>query len=130
MCTGESCEDNRFEIIKKAKDYLLEYTNIESRPEEMAVIDNILFRLWQCGWLKQFEKECLIVDILEDYRVKEKIIGYILKNKNFAKGYSSSKSDPHEFIFKNIDFQEDLLLNQPIDELIKIAQFIKFRKKL
>ena len=44
-------EDERFELISKAKAELLEATNIESSPEEMAVIDNILFRFWQMGWL-------------------------------------------------------------------------------
>lgn len=47
----EVCNDNRFEIIKAAKQRLIEATNIESRPEEMAVLDSILFRLWQMGWL-------------------------------------------------------------------------------
>lgn len=49
----ESCGDDRFELIGKAKARLLEATNIEMRPDEMAVIDNILFRCWQMGWLDQ-----------------------------------------------------------------------------
>lgn len=49
--------DNRFEIIAKAKEHLLRATNIEDAPEEMAVIDNILFRCWQMGWLKKYEEE-------------------------------------------------------------------------
>lgn len=56
MSGREICGDNRFEIIEKAKKYLLENTNIETSPNEMAVIDNILFRCWQCGWLDHFEK--------------------------------------------------------------------------
>lgn len=52
----EICDDNRFKIIQKAKDHLLERTNIESSPEEMEVLDNFLFRCWQMGWLKQYEK--------------------------------------------------------------------------
>lgn len=48
---GEICTDNRFEIIAAYKKKLIEGTNIESRPDEMAVIDNILFRFWQMGWL-------------------------------------------------------------------------------
>lgn len=47
----EVCNDNRFEIIKAAKQRLIEATNIESRPEEMAVLDSILFRMWQMHWL-------------------------------------------------------------------------------
>lgn len=45
------CTDNRFEIIAAYKKKLIEGTNIEESPEEMAVIDNILFRFWQMGWL-------------------------------------------------------------------------------
>lgn len=51
--SGEVCGDDRFELIAKAKARLLEATNIEMRPDEMAVIDNILFRCWQMGWLDQ-----------------------------------------------------------------------------
>ena len=52
-----TCGDNRFEIIKKAKDHLVASTNIESSPEEMAVLDNILFRAWQMGWLEKYEPD-------------------------------------------------------------------------
>jgi hypothetical protein len=47
------CSDDRFELIARAKTELLECTNIESRPEEIAVLDSILFRCWQMGWLDQ-----------------------------------------------------------------------------
>lgn len=53
----ESCGDDRFELIDKAKVRLLEATNIEMRPDEMAVIDSILFRCWQMGWLDQLRYE-------------------------------------------------------------------------
>ena len=49
------CGDDRFEIIKRAKKDLIENTNIEMCPDEMAVIDNILFRCWQMGWLRRYE---------------------------------------------------------------------------
>lgn len=52
---NEVCTDNRFEIIEAYKKKLMESTNIEDSPEEMAVIDNILFRFWQMGWLKEGE---------------------------------------------------------------------------
>lgn len=51
------CGDNRFKIIASAKQRLIEATNIESRPEEMAVIDSILFRMWQMGWLPGCERD-------------------------------------------------------------------------
>ena len=34
----------------------MESTNIESSPEEMAVLNNFLFRCWQMGWLKKYEE--------------------------------------------------------------------------
>lgn len=41
----DTCDDDRFELIDKAKRELLECTNIEkSGPEEVAVLDSILFR--------------------------------------------------------------------------------------
>ena len=51
------CGDNRFEIISKAKEALLESTNIEESPKEMAVLDDFLFRCWQMDWLKMYEDE-------------------------------------------------------------------------
>ena len=51
------CGDNRFEIIQKAKDDLIQGTNIEGSPAEMDVLDNILFRAWQMGWLDKYEPD-------------------------------------------------------------------------
>ena len=48
---NEICTDNRFNLIATYKRDLLDGTNIETSPDEMAVIDNILFRFWQMGWL-------------------------------------------------------------------------------
>lgn len=53
MCN--MCGDNRFEIIEKAKNDILEHTNISSSPDEMKVLDNFLFRCWQMGWLNKYE---------------------------------------------------------------------------
>ena len=53
-------DDNRLELIERYKKQLVESTNIENSPDEMAVIDNILFRFWQMGWLK--EQEAVPVD--------------------------------------------------------------------
>ena len=52
-----TCGDTRFEVIAKAKEALVNGTNISSSPEEMAVLDNILFRAWQMGWLKKYEPD-------------------------------------------------------------------------
>ena len=51
---NEVCNDNRFEIIEKAKKHILESTNIDSSPDEMKVLDNFLFRCWQMGWLDKY----------------------------------------------------------------------------
>jgi hypothetical protein len=48
---GDMCEDNRFEIIEKAKMHIIESTNISASPDEMKVLDSFLFRCWQMGWI-------------------------------------------------------------------------------
>ena len=55
--SGDICGDNRFEVIEKCKQKLIEATNIETSPDEMAVLDSILFRFWQMGWLPAAEPE-------------------------------------------------------------------------
>ena len=57
---NEICTDGRFELIAAYKKKLLDSTNIETSPEEMAVIDNILFRFWQMGWLDKLEMTSFI----------------------------------------------------------------------
>jgi len=55
---NETCTDNRFEVIEYFKEKLTQSTNIETSPDEMAVLDNLLFRFWQMGWLnKLLERE-------------------------------------------------------------------------
>lgn len=49
------CNDNRFNLIAKYKAKLIEATNIETSQDEMAVMDNILFRMWQMGWLDKLD---------------------------------------------------------------------------
>ena len=53
---GDTCSDNRFELIEKYKQKLISGTNIETSKEEMDVIDSIFFRLWQMGWLDILEE--------------------------------------------------------------------------
>lgn len=50
------CGDNRFEIIEKAKRALLDSTNINTSPDEMKVLESILFRAWQMGWLNKYDE--------------------------------------------------------------------------
>jgi hypothetical protein len=54
MC-GEVCGDNRFELIEKYKQYIINETNISTSPDEMKVLDDILFRLWQLDFLDNLE---------------------------------------------------------------------------
>lgn len=53
----ETCGDNRFEIIQKAKDDMLEYTNIGYSLDEIQTMDSFLFRAWQMGWLDKYEPD-------------------------------------------------------------------------
>ena len=57
---NDMCTDNRFELIEKYKKELVEATNIETSPEEMQVLDNILFRFWQMGWLDDIDRMPLV----------------------------------------------------------------------
>jgi hypothetical protein len=50
------CGDDRFKTIEKAKQDLLESTNIQTSEDEMQVIDDFLFRCWQMGWLEKYEQ--------------------------------------------------------------------------
>lgn len=54
---SDMCGDNRFKVIDRAKRAIIEGTNIESRPEEMAVLDSFIFRAWQMGWLWRYDYE-------------------------------------------------------------------------
>ena len=62
--TYDTCGDDRFELIAKAKQKLLDATNIENRPEEIAVLDSILFRCWQMGWLDRLREGKLLEKLL------------------------------------------------------------------
>ena len=55
MKEKKQCGDNRFRIIARAKERLLEATNITEDKKELEVLDSFLLRCWQMGWLKQYE---------------------------------------------------------------------------
>ena len=59
----EVCSDNRFDIIEKAKKDIINSTNIESSPDEMKVLDNILFRCWQMGWLDKYDDSIIEITL-------------------------------------------------------------------
>lgn len=52
---NDICLGTMFDLIEKYKQKLIEATNIVASPEEMEVLDNILFRFWQMGWLDRLE---------------------------------------------------------------------------
>lgn len=57
--SGLDCaDDNRFEIIKAAKQKLIRDTNIEDSPDEMKVIDSFLYRCWQMEWITDDNVHC------------------------------------------------------------------------
>lgn len=49
---GNVCTDERFGMIARVKSELMRSTNIETDKKEMEVIDSILYRFWQMGWLQ------------------------------------------------------------------------------
>lgn len=56
---------SQFEIIEKAKQALLDSTNIESSPDEMKVLNDFLFRCWQMGCLDG------LLELWEKYKEQE-----------------------------------------------------------
>ena len=79
------CGDNRFEIIAKAKEALIESTNIEDSPKEMAVLDVFLFICWQMGWVDKYDI-CKAVWVKPGERAK-----YICSVKGKSCEYSNAR---------------------------------------
>lgn len=72
---SDMIDDNRFVLIEKYKWKLIEGTNISDRPKEMAVLDSILFRFWQMGWLDKLEEESKWIPCSEELpEVKQKVL--------------------------------------------------------
>jgi hypothetical protein len=64
---GNVCADERFDMIARAKSELMRSTNIETNKKEMEVIDSILYRFWQMGWLQLINCEIASKNIYRDY---------------------------------------------------------------
>ena len=88
MTSKEQCGDDRFEIINETKQYIINATNIETSPEEMAVLDSICFRLWQLGLTKRKKDK---LDKLNDKATPKKII------PQWRKGYDPKLYYPKSF---------------------------------
>lgn len=90
------CEDNRFEIIEKAKKILVNATNIELSKKEIKVLTNILFRMWQVGLINE---EKLEINKLQKENSREediKILEEMIKSYKKADECGLSNND-----FKN-----------------------------
>ena len=91
MPSGDFCTDDRFNIINNAKKILLDETNIASSPDDVAVLDDALFRMWQMGWLPEINDnvnhpnhyktgkyECL--DVMMETQGKDAVLNFCLCN--------------------------------------------------
>ena len=94
-----TCGDNRFEIIRKATVDLMKSTNIDSCQDELNVLENILFRAWQMGWLDKYEP---------DYKVRMKNEYWQLKDR-----YNKLHNIVTKYEAGTLDFE----LSCPIDLL-------------
>ena len=92
----EVCGDNRFEVIEEAKVDLIESTNISSSQDEMQVLDIILFRAWQMGWLDKYDKKMTFGDAIEALKDGERVA---------RKGWNGK--DMYVFLAHEADFVTD-----------------------
>lgn len=103
--SGEVCGDNRFELIEKYKRKLIEATNIEASQDEMAVLDEILFRFWQVGWLKKLEYPILDLDKYEYHYDHTDCIWYRPEARNRCPAtcaqYRDGWNDAMQYIFRD-----------------------------
>lgn len=141
---GQVCNDNRFELIEKAKQRLIKATNIETSPEEMKVLDSILFRFWQMGWLEnnnenyeilkerlEDKQKQLLRDIRYDYEklfeLKEQL-NYYTKEKwqlnaiiRDIESYSNC-IEKHYILIKQIEDIENMLHNSPVNQELILTE--------
>lgn len=141
---GQVCNDNRFELIEKAKQRLIKATNIETSPEEMKVLDSILFRFWQMGWLEnnnenyeilkerlEDKQKQLLRDIRYDYEklfeLKEQL-NYYTKEKwqlnaiiRDIESYSGC-IERHYTLIKQIEDIENMLHNSPVNQELILTE--------
>lgn len=91
------CGDNRFEVIEEAKVDLIESTNISGSQDEMQVLDSILFRAWQMGWLAKYDKKNMTFgDAIEALKDGERVA---------RKGWNGK--DMYVFLAHEADFVTD-----------------------
>jgi len=141
---GQVCNDNRFELIEKAKQRLIKATNIETSPEEMRVLDSMLFRFWQMGWLEnnnenyetlkerlENKQKQLLIDIRYDYEklfeLKEQLNYYtkekwqlnaIIRNME----YHCRHIDEQLVKIQQIEDIENMLHNSPVNQELILTE--------
>lgn len=108
----EICNDNRFELIEKYKNELLENTNIADSKAEMDVIDSILFRFWQMDWLdklEQFDRQKADIDELRKAKVVYATVDDSLGDLEEAlKEIEALRKSHNELIVKNREQEEEI----------------------
>ena len=105
----DNCSDNRFLIIERAKKDLLESTNISSSDEEMAVVDNFLFRCWQMGWLGKYDLE-----FIKGKELAKKFLDAIIYDNDYVNRWNPLDEEKHYGLW--ID-EVGRGLKRPIQEL-------------
>lgn len=91
---NHTIDDNRFVLIEKYKQRLIEGTNISDRQEEMAVLDSILFRFWQMGWLDKLEEESKWIPCSERLPKTNDPVNVTWVNRNPEVYYMDIKDKP------------------------------------
>lgn len=89
------CNDNRFEIINAVKEELLNKTNIETSPDEMKVLNDILFRLWQIDVL---DKNTL--KHIKSMKTYPSYIELAIAYKELCRGFSDNGGCPFGKLYK------------------------------
>lgn len=97
--------DNRFEMIDRAKKDLLENTNIETSPEEMKILDNILFGCYQMGWLEKYSERTESREGQENKNKKDDATDYRLLLKHL----------------KEIEISQSLIINAILTAFVIIS---------
>ena len=116
--TSACCDDERFEIIAQAKKDIIEKTNIAENElsMELPLLDGILMRVWQVGWLNKKPAEWSEED---EKMIQSLILGidkYVffagIKSKKIITWLKSLRPKPHwkpseeqiEALWETIDF--------------------------
>ena len=125
--------DNRFEIIEKAKEMLLNATNIEDSKEEMKVLTNILFRMWQAGLINE---EKLEINKLQKENSREEDIEELkrLLYRNELSQYGKRKLinyyEQQEKDYKIVLQENEYMHNELDKQQTKINKYAKENEEL